>query len=176
MSEIVATEGTTPEGTPTPAPVAEPKPMEPEPKVYDEAYVRELRQEAAKHRTSKNEAVDAAVTAAKEAHAAELAARDVRIGELENELGAAWIELEKYQVTVAAKVPSDKVEAFRAILQGTDKDSITESAKSAYALAGGFSATSPAYDPSHGFGGGKPPIPLNGDRILQALTAKLGVK
>ncbi|BBX09491.1 head assembly protein [Mycolicibacterium aichiense] len=163
MSEAAAE---TPAGTP--APEATDKPLEPTPKVYDEAYVKELRQEAAKHRTDKNAAVEAAVKAANEAHAAELAARDVAYTELQNELGNAWIELEKLQTALSLKVPSDKVLAFTSILKGEDKDSITESAKSAFELAGGFKTTSPAFDPSQGKGG-KPPLALNGDGILNAM-------
>jgi hypothetical protein len=162
----------TPEGTP--APEATPKPMEPTPKVFDEAYVKSLRDEAAAARIAKKEAVDAAVAAATAQHQADLAARDLAYTELQNQLGEAWIELEKLYTTIDAQVPSDKVRAFVSILQGTDKDSITASAKSAYELAGGFSTKSPAFDPTQGFGG-KDPLPLNGDPILNAIKAAVGI-
>ena len=162
------------ESTPevTPAPVVEP--LKPEPKLYDEAYVKELRQEAASARVAKKEAVDAAVKELTEKYAAELVARDTAYTELENELGKAWIELEKVYTTIDANVPSEKVRAFVAILQGDDKDSITASAKSAYDLAGGFETRTSAFDPTQGFGGRKD-MALNGDPILQALRNAVGM-
>ncbi|AOT24938.1 scaffolding protein [Mycobacterium phage Kalpine] len=168
----------TPEGTPTgtPAPEATPKPMEPTPKVFDEAYVKELRNEAAAARLAKKDAVEAAVKEAKDAATAELVARDTRITELENELGKAWIELQKLHTSLAAKVPSDKVLAFTEILQGTDADSIGESAKKNLELIGGFDRKPvPGFDPTQGFGGRKEDMPLNGDPILDAIKQTLGI-
>jgi hypothetical protein len=78
-------------------------------------------------------------------------------------------------VTIDANVPSDKVRAFAGILQGSDTESITASAKSAYELAGGFATKSPAFDPTQGFGG-RDPLPLNGDPILQAIKNAVGIK
>ena len=149
------------------------KPLEASGKTFDEAYVKSLRDEAAAARVAKKDAVDAAVKLANEAHQAELAARDTAAAELQNELAAARLELEKYRIAVEAKVPSDKVAAFVNILQGSDSESIAESAKSALELAGGFSATKSAFDPTQGFGG--KPLPLNGDPILDALKKAVGV-
>ncbi|AIT13489.1 scaffolding protein [Mycobacterium phage SnapTap] len=164
----------TPEGTPA---AETPEVKAPEtPKVYDESYVKELRQEAAAARVAKKDAVDAAVSAAKEAHTAELTARDVRITELENELGKAWTLLQKYETTLDAKVPSDKVRAFVEILQGEDAESIGASAKKNLELIGGFE-TKPVrgFDPTQGFGGRKEDMPLNGDPILDAIKQTLGI-
>lgn len=162
----------TPEGTPA----VPDKPLEPAPKVFDEAYVKSLRDEAAKYRNEKKDAVDAAVKAANDANAAELVARDGRIADLENELGAAWIELQKLYTTIEAKVPSEKVRAFTAILQGTDEASITESAKNSLELFGDLNARGPVpgFDPTQGFGGRKTDIPLNGDPILDAIVKAVG--
>ncbi|AIT13333.1 scaffolding protein [Mycobacterium phage Equemioh13] len=168
----------TPEGTPagTPAPEATPAAEQPQGKVYDESYVKELRQEAAAARHAKKDAVEAAVKEVKEAHAAELTARDVRITELENELGSAWTLLQKYETTIDAKVPSDKVRAFVEILQGSDAESITESAKKNLELIGGFDRKPvPGFDPTQGFGGRKEDMPLNGDPILNAMKTVLGI-
>ena len=154
-----------------PAPVADPV----TPKVYDEAYVKELRQEAAAARVAKKDAVDTAVTEATAAHAAELAERDVQYTQLQNELGQAWIELEKVYVALDSKVPSEHVRAFSSLIQGTDKESIGLSAKAAYDLAGGFTTRHPAYDPSQGRGGSND-LPLNGDPILDAISRAVGAK
>ncbi|ASZ75357.1 scaffolding protein [Mycobacterium phage JoshKayV] len=168
----------TPEGTPagTPAPEATPPAEQTPAKVYDEAYVKELRNEAAAARVAKKDAVEAAVNELKQAHAAELAARDTAYTELQNELGKAWVELEKIHTSLAAKVPSDKVLAFVEILQGSDKDSITESAKKNLELIGGFeSKPVRGFDPTQGFGGRKEDLPLNGDPILNAMKSVLKI-
>lgn len=170
MTEI-ATPAVTPEGTP--APVVDP--LKPEPKLFDEAYVKSLRDEAAAARVAKKDAVEAAIKEAKEAHTAELAARDVAYTELQNELAGARLELEKLFVTIDAKVPSEKVRQFAAILQGTDAESIGASAKSSLELIGGFETRSPAFDPTQGFGGRPADMPLNGDPILEAIKKAVGV-
>ncbi len=144
-------------------------------KTFSLEYVQQLRQEAASHRTSKNEAVEAAKTAAAAEFEAKLAAKDLAYTELQNQLGDAWIELEKFATAVEAKVPSDKVLAFVKVLQGTDKESITESAKSSLELFGPFDAKTPAFDPSQGLGG-KPTLALNGDPILEAITRIVGAR
>lgn len=168
-------ETATPEGTPVETPVVTDKPLEPTPKMFDESYVKELRSENAGLRVKSKEAVDAAVAEVKAAHAAELIARDNRITELENELGQSWVELEKVNVSLDARVPSDKVRAFTEILQGSDKDSLVESAKKNLELFGGFETRSPAFDPTQGFGGRPADLPLNGDPILDALKKVIGV-
>jgi hypothetical protein len=169
MSDITNTEG---------AAVVEQvsdKPLEASPKLFDEAYVKSLRDEAAAARVAKKDAVDAAVKAANEAHQAELAAKDTAYAELQGELAAARIELEKLYISIDANVPSDKVRAFSSIIQGTDTESLQASAKAAYELAGGFPSKSPAIDPTQGFGG-RDVLPLNGDPILEALKNAVGMK
>lgn len=154
-------------------PAATDAPLEAQPKVFDEAYVKSLREEAAAARVAKKDAVEAAIKEANDAHQAALAERDTAATELQNELAAARLELEKYRIAVEAKVPSDKVSAFVSILQGSDSEAIAASAKSALELAGGFNSKSPAFDPTQGFGG-RDPLPLNGDPILEALKKAVG--
>ena len=151
------------------------KPMEPQPKLFDEAYVKSLREEAAAARVAKKDAVEAAIKELSEANAAALAEKDVAYTELQNELSAAKIELEKILISIDAGVPSDKVRQFASLIQGTDTDSIKASAQAAYELAGGFSKPTSAFDPTQGFGG-RDPLPLNGDPILNAIKAAVGVK
>lgn len=170
MSETVTTEATT-EG----ADAAAVDPHKPEPKLFDEAYVKSLRDEAAAARVAKKEAVDTAVNALKAAHAEELAAKDVAYTELQNEMASAQLELTKVRIALEARVPSEKVLQFAAILHGTDEDSLVESAKSSLELFGSFDTKSPAFDPSQGRGG-KPPIALNGDPILEAIKNAVGIK
>lgn len=159
--------------TPTPAVIEKPKESD---KVYDEAYVKQLRDEAAAARVAKRDAVDAAKAEVQAAHAAELAQKDVAYTELQQTLTDTTLELDKLKVAIAAKVPSEKVLQFAAILQGTDEESLTESAKSAHALFGTLDSRSPAIDPMRGLGG-KPDdaMPLNGDPILNAMKGVLGI-
>lgn len=158
------------------APAATGTPLEVQPKLFDEAYVKSLREEAAAARVAKKDAVDSAIKLANEGHQAELASRDTALTELQTEFSAAKLELEKYKLAIEAAVPSDKVQAFVSILQGSDSESLQESAKAAYELAGGFSNNKSAFDPTQGFGGRKDDLPLNGDPILQAIKAAVGVK
>jgi hypothetical protein len=165
---------TTNESTPETSTQEVEKPAEQQ-KSFDEAYVKSLRDEAAAARVAKKDAVEAAIKEANEKFQAELASKDTAYTELQGEIAAARIELEKLYVTIDANVPSDKVRAFVGILQGTDTESITASAKSAYELAGGFASKSPAFDPTQGFGG-RDPLPLNGDPILAALKSAVGMR
>lgn len=150
------------------------KPLEAQPKLFDEAYVKSLRDEAAAARVAKKDAVDAAIKEANEKFQQELASKDTAYTELQNELAAAKLELEKLYISIDSRVPSDKVRAFASLLNGSDSDSIKESAKAAYELAGGFSTKSPAFDPTQGTGG-RDPLPLNGDPILEAIKKAVGV-
>lgn len=143
------------------------------PETFSREYVEELRRENASHRTGKKEAVDAAKAELTAAFEARLAEKDTAYTELQNELGKAWVELEKVHTAIAAKVPSDKVLAFASILQGEDPETIKGSAASAKKLFGDFDSHDSPTDPTQGSGG--QPLPLNGDKLMQALNAKLGI-
>lgn len=145
----------------------------PAPEVFSKEYVQELRNEAARYRTQKNEAVEATKVALATEFEAKLAEKDVALTEIQQQLSNAQLELEKLYVALEAKVPSEKVRAFAAILQGSDKDSISESAASAKELFGGLNESSPAFDPTQGAGGGV--LPLNGDPLLNALKKVVGI-
>ncbi|ANA87051.1 scaffolding protein [Gordonia phage Strosahl] len=163
-----------PEGSQTPEVTQQTQEPAPQ-KTYDQAYVDQLRQEAAGHRVGKKEAVEAAEAKVKAEYEAMLADRDVAYTELQNQLGQAWIELEKVYTSLEAKVPSDKVRQFASILTGEDKDSIAASAQTSFELFGGFDTKSPAFDPTQGTGG-RNTLPLNGDPLLNAVKGVLGVK
>ncbi|QBP31964.1 scaffolding protein [Mycobacterium phage Kristoff] len=160
-------------GTPQGTPEGEAKAPEAGVETFSREYVEELRRENAKARTAKKTAVDEAKAELTREYEAKLAEKDTAYTELENQLAQAWIELEKVYTALDAKVPSDKVRAFAAILQGSDPDSIKESAKSATELFGGFNTKQPPVDPTQGSGGGKH-TPLNGDPILEALKRAVG--
>lgn len=159
--------------TPAATPAAGVPETHPAPETFSKEYVQELRNEAARYRTQKNEAVEATKVAVAKEFEAKLAEKDVALTEVTQQLQNAQLELEKLYVALEAKVPSDKVRAFAAILQGSDRDSIAESAASAKELFGGFDTKSPAIDPTQGAGGGT--LPLNGDPLLNALKKVVGI-
>lgn len=142
-----------------------------EPKVYSEDYVKQLRQEAAKYRTEKNDAINAAKAEITASFETQLAEKNTAFSELEGQLGAAGVELTKLRTALALQVPSDKVLAFAELLKGSTEEEIQQSAASAKELFGGFK--SPPIDPTQGTGGGGH-IPLNGDPILAALKRAVG--
>jgi len=144
----------------------------PQTETFSREYVEELRRENAKHRTAKAEAVDAVKAQLTQEYEAKLAEKDTAYAELQNQLGDAWVELEKVYTAIDAKVPSEKVRAFAEILKGSDPDSIKESAKSAKELFGGFGKADAPTDPTQGSGGGH--LPLNGDPILNAIKKAVG--
>lgn len=143
------------------------------PEAFSKEYVQELRNEAARYRTQKNEAVELAKSAVAKDFEAKLAEKDVAFTELQNQFNEAQIELQKLYVALDSQVPSDKVRAFAAILQGADADSIGASAAAAKELFGGLDTKSPAIDPTQGAGGGV--LPLNGDPLLNALKKVVGI-
>lgn len=151
---------------------ATPEVAAPAPETFSKEYVQELRNEAANYRNRAKTAADEARAAVQAEYDAKLADKDVAYLELQNQLGQAWIELEKVYTAIEARIPSDKVRAFAAILQGDDADSIKESAKTAADLFGGLDSKSPAFDPTQGKGG--TPLPLNGDPLLNALKKAVG--
>jgi hypothetical protein len=163
------------DATPTPdaAPAPTPAQVAPAPETFSKDYVTELRNEAARYRTEKNAAVEAAKAATAAELQSTLADKDVALTEAQNQLALAGIELEKIYTALEAKIPSDKVRAFASLLKGEDKESIAESAKSAVELFGGVDVSAPAFDPTQGSGGN--PVPLNGDPLLNMLKKVVGV-
>lgn len=151
---------------------ATPEVASPAQETFTKDYVQELRNEAANYRNRAKTAAEEARNEVKAEYEAKLADKDVEKLELQNQLGQAWIELEKVYTAIEANIPSNKVRAFAAILQGDNADSIKESAKTAADLFGGLDNKGPAIDPTQGKGG--TPLPLNGDPLLNALKKVVG--
>lgn len=158
---------TTPEATVV-TPVATPA------ETFSLDYVQTLRQEAAKYRTEKNDAVTAAKDAVNQDWATKVTGAEEKSSALEADLGDAWVYAAKIEAAVTAGVPSDKLLAFVQILKGSDDATIQASVESAKALFGGFGSTVPATDSTQG-SGGVPSIGLNSDGIMTALNSALGI-
>jgi hypothetical protein len=140
---------------------------------FSREYVESLRNEAAKYRTEKTGAVEAAKTEAQAAFDAKLAERDTAYTELEGQLGVAGVELTKLRIALELGVPSEKVLAFAEILKGATEEELKESGTKSFELFSGLkSANAAAIDPTQGSGNHH--LPLNGDPLLAALKRAVG--
>lgn len=144
---------TTPETAPAPVQETAATTSQAPVETFNLEYVQQLRSEAAKYRTEKNDAVNAAKLAASTEWESKLAAEQTRYNELSIKLGGYDTELTKIKTAIEAGVPSDKVLAFAGILQGSSEDEIKSAAESAKALFGGLGTADLATDPTQGTGG-----------------------
>jgi hypothetical protein len=143
------------------------------PETFSREYVESLRNEAAKYRTEKTGAVEAAKTEAQAALDAKLAEKDTAYTELEGKLGVAGLELSKIRIALELGVPSDKVLAFAEILKGATDEELKESGNTSFQLFGGLkSANAAAIDPTQG--SGNTHLPLNGDPLLAMVKRAVG--
>jgi len=158
----------TPEATSAAAPVATAE------QTFSKEYVQQLRNEAARYRTEKNDAVEAAKAAVTADWEGKLAQEQSKAADLESKLGLADLTLTKVKTALSLGVPSDKVLAFAEILKGETEDEIKASAESAKELFGVAPVKAPATDPTQGSGNSH--LALNGDPILDALKKAVGAK
>lgn len=142
---------------------------------FSKEYVQELRNEAAKYRNEKKDAVELAraeaTTEAVREYESKLADRDSALTGIQNELSGTKLELLKLKSVLAAEIPSVDVMEVVSLVQGTDEDSISDSVQRVKALIGKGPQRDRPVDPSQGTGN---PLPLNGDPLLAALKAVVG--
>jgi hypothetical protein len=141
---------------------------------FSREYVQELRQEAAKARTAKKEALEQLRAELNGEFEKKQAGSDTKYTELQTDLGKAWVELQKLYSAIDNGIPTDKVRSFVSVLQGSDEESISKSVATAKELFGDLSKPSPAHDPTQGQGGKN--LPLNGDPLLAAVKKMVGAK
>ncbi|AEK07380.1 scaffolding protein [Mycobacterium phage Rockstar] len=151
-----------------------------EPKVesFSREYVEGLRQEAAKYRNEKKDAVEAAKTETRaevvREYEATVAAKDTEITDLKSQLDSTTLELTKLKAVVEAKIPVEDILDVVTLVQGSDEESVSESVNRVKTLLNKAPASHPAYDHTQGAGGGTPP--LNGDPVLRILEQAVGAK
>lgn len=163
MSDVTPTES---------APAQEaPKPSAPE--VFSKEYVQELRNEAAKYRTEKNSAVEAARADVIKDYESKLSERETVLNDLQGELSARGLELLKLKAVVSAGIPSEDVMDVVTLVQGADEDTISESVKRVKSLIGKAPEKERPVDPSQGTGNH---LPLNGDPLLETVKRIVGAK
>jgi hypothetical protein len=162
MSDTPTTEAT----ASLPSLTAQEAPVE----TFSKEYVQELRNEAAKYRNEKKEAVEAAkaeATAAAIAEYEQKAALDAEHTQaINNELSGTKLELLKLKSVLAAEIPSADVLEVASLVQGSDEDTISQSVERVKALLGKAPQRDRLVDPSQGSGNVPP---LNGDPLLETL-------
>jgi len=136
-------------------------------------YVQGLRQEAAKYRTERNEAVEKVKTDLQSQFESQLAAKDSEFGEIQSELSARQMELVKLKAILAAGIPTEDVMTVAELVQGDDETTVSESVERVKSLIGKAPARDRPIDPSQGSGNS---IPLNGDPLLESLKKIVGVR
>lgn len=109
------------------APEAE-TPQEGEPKVFDEAYVKKLRDEAAKHRTDAKANAKAAdeLAAIKRSQQTEAERTAAELAEAQNEAQQARTEALRFRIASKHQVSDEDADLF---LTGTDEETLTKQAQ-----------------------------------------------
>jgi chromosome segregation ATPase len=123
----------------------------------------DVRQEAARYRNEKKEALSAVETTKAEFES--------KFTDLNDKLNNKELELLKLKAALAAKVPGESAEEFAGLLKGEDFDSLKAHAENVKAMFAAFNKPDAPVDHSQGTGNN---TSLNGDPLLESLAAKLG--
>lgn len=155
--------------------VTEAPPAQAAVETFSKEYVQELRNEAAKYRNEKKDAVEAARTeATAEAirdYELKMADKETALTGIQNELSTTKLELLKLKSVLAADIPSTDVLEVVSLVQGTDEESVSESVQRVKALIGKSPQRDRPVDPSQGTGN---VLPLNGDPLLETIKRIVG--
>ena len=161
MSDDTTTE--TPDNA-APAPEAQPE-------TFSLEYVQQLRSEAAKYRSEKKAAAQAAEERVAAEFATKLEAASAEYADLQTKFATAELTVAKYQAMIDAGIPTDSMEQVIKLVNGHDPESIAESVASAKALMG-RAVREPAIDPAQGRGNS---FALNSDELEHSLKRVLGI-
>jgi hypothetical protein len=148
-----------------------PKPVAPE--TFSKEYVQELRNEAAKYRTEKNDAVERAKADVIKDYESKLSEKESAFNETQQELSARALELLKLKAVVSAGISSEDVLDVVTLVQGSDEETVSESVKRVKSLIGKAPEKDRPIDPSQGTGN---QLPLNGDPLLETVRRIVGAK
>jgi hypothetical protein len=163
--------------TTTDTTIAPPPAQEAPVETFSKEYVQELRNEAAKYRNEKKEAVEAAKleasTLAIQEYEGKAALAAEQMAAVGNELSSTKLELLKLKSVLAAEIPSVDVLEVAALVQGSDEETISASVERVKALLGKAPTRDRAIDPSQGTGN---TLPLNGDPLLDSLRKIVGAR
>ena len=148
-----------------------PKPVAPE--VFSKEYVQELRNEAAKYRTEKNDAVERAKADVIKDYESKLSEKEQAFNETQKELSDRALELLKLKAVVSAGISAEDALDVVTLIQGSDEESVSESVKRVKSLIGKTPPKDRPIDPSQGTGNH---LPLNGDPLLETVRRIVGAK
>ena len=132
--------------------------------------------EAAKYRTEKNEAIEAAKAEVASEYQSKIAALEAQIGEAVEAKAGSDSVVEKLKATINAELAADaeKAFAFADLLKGDTPEELSshaEQLKKLFITEQAPAAKQSATDPSQGQSG--KPLPLNGDPLLEAVMSKI---
>ena len=138
---------------------------------FSREYVQELRDEAAKYRNEKKDAVELAKTETRaevlKEYEPQLAEKVEEIATLTTDLTEARNENLKLRAVLGSEgVAAGDVLELAELVSGNDEESISESVSRVLKIYGKQETKSPAYDPTQGKGA---PPALNSPKLLQAL-------
>ena len=146
-------------------------------KYFHEEYVKELRDEAAKPRTSKDDAVAAAKAEVETEWKSKYDELEALKSTVESEVDSSRLEVVKLKAALEAGIDSDKVVTFAGLLQGQNEDDLKSHADEVKTLfvtsEPAPAGKQPATDPTQGSGNHKP---LNGDPLLEDIKRIVGVR
>lgn len=142
-----------------------------QPETFSRDYVESLRSEAAKYRTEKNAAVDAAKAEVIKEYEGKTSEISSKFSELESSHSAAQLELLKLKSVLEAEIPASDILEVVALVQGSDEESVKESVNRVKSLLGKSPAKVAATDVTQGSGSA---VPLNGDPVLNILKRAVG--
>ncbi len=134
-------------------------------------YVQQLRNEAAKYRTERNEAVERAKADVIKDYESKISEREAAFNELQGESSARSLELLKLKAVLSEGIPSEDVLDVAALIQGSDEATVSESVKRVKSLLDKAPARERPVDPSQGTGN---VLPLNGDPLLESVKRMVG--
>lgn len=128
--------------------------------------------EAAKYRTEKNEAVEAAKARVAEEFNGKFAELEAQLNEAKQGESSARLEVLKLKAAINAGIASDKAVQFADLLKGENEEELVSHAEQLKGLFTTAEKPEPtkdrATDPSQGQGV-SPATPLNGDKLLNDL-------
>lgn len=136
--------------------------------------ISDANSEAAKYRTEKNQAVEAAKAEVEKQYSSQLEKVQAELAEKAESEASARFEVDRLKVALAAGIESDKVTSFARLLQGDSEEALRSHAdelKKLFTVKGDAPVAQKATDSSQGTGNSVPP--LNGDPILDSLKAVL---
>lgn len=129
--------------------------------------INKANSEAAKYRTEKNSAVEAAKAEVTDSFTSKIKELEAQIEEKSGEVSQANLNVERVKAAIKVGISTDKLESFAELLHGSTQEELVahaEQLKDLFTVANGASK---ATDRSQGSGGASGP--LNGDPILDAV-------